>query len=273
MSTVSRSNPPSCPSSLCRLRTNRPAPKSSSRHSTTCDTTRIFPGPSQWPPPIEPRACPLMPETTSTRDARRAGTSPHMTPVRMETTAVNARILASGSRCRTIGVLPDDMKVTRTPVAHRASSRPQTPPRVGENHVLDEQLADEPPAAGAEREAHREFRQSRRRAGEHQVGDIGAGNQEDDPDDGHQDEERLRELVAQARDPGCRRAEPQPFGNELRALAAIGRLGVHGQEHVQAGHDRLRLWWCVFGLHSSDNGEPERSRDRCARRASSRRPA
>ena len=100
--------------------------------------------------------------------------------MRTETSAVNARILASGSRASTIGVRPDDMNVTSS---RRRPAREQEADDAAErreDHVLDQQLADEPPAAGAERQAHRELRQSRRRAGEHEVGDIGAGNQQDD---------------------------------------------------------------------------------------------
>jgi hypothetical protein len=51
-----------------------------------------------------------------------------MMPVRTETRAVNARILTSGSSESTIGVLPDDMNVTRRAVAQRASRNPTSPP-------------------------------------------------------------------------------------------------------------------------------------------------
>ena len=64
-------------------------------------------------------------------------------------------------------------------------------PKRGEDDVLDEQLTDEPPAAGAKRKPHRELRQSRRRTGEDQAGDIGTGNQQDNRDDCHQDEQGL----------------------------------------------------------------------------------
>ncbi len=139
--------------------------------------------------------------------------------MRTETSAVNARILASGSSASTIGVLPDDMNVTRS---RRRPTRQQEADEAAqrrEDDVLDQQLADEPPSAGAECQAHRELRQPRRRAGEHEVGDIGAGNQQDDRDDRHQDEERLRELLAQVRNAGCGGAEAQLFWNDLGLLA------------------------------------------------------
>ena len=57
---------------------------------------------------------------------------------------------------------------------------------------------------------------------------------------------------------------PSRSGMSWGCSPRLAGLVYMGSEHVQAGHDRLRLWCCVFGFQSSDNGEPERSRYRLA---------
>ena len=45
--------------------------------------------------------------------------------------------------------------------------------------------------ARAERLPHRQFARPRRGAGQQQVGDVGAGDEKNQPDDGHEDHQRL----------------------------------------------------------------------------------
>ena len=56
-----------------------------------------------------------------------------------------------------------------------------------EQHAFRQKLADNAHASGAESEAHRHFLATRGGAGEHQAGDVGAGDEQDDSDREHQD--------------------------------------------------------------------------------------
>ena len=55
-----------------------------------------------------------------------------------------------------------------------------------EHHALDEELPDHPPAARAERHAHADFLGAFGRSREQQVGDVAAGDQQDEADRTHQ---------------------------------------------------------------------------------------
>ena len=91
--------------------------------------------------------------------------------------------------------------IIRLPHWAKGERRPET----REQQALDQQLARDPEARGAEREAQRQLVTAARGARQHQVGDVGAGNQQDDRDHRHDDPERL--LVARAkpgRSCGCR---------------------------------------------------------------------
>ncbi len=74
---------------------------------------------------------------------------------------------------------------------------PTVPPHDGEDQAFDEMLPDDPATSSAERQAHGNLLLSRRRAGEQKVGDVGAGNEQHDPDHAHQHDERCRELPPQ----------------------------------------------------------------------------
>ena len=65
-----------------------------------------------------------------------------------------------------------DSEMRQAKTEHRARS--------AEQQTLGQQLRDEPPASRAERFANRHFFLPRRRAGEHEVGDVRAGNQQNE---------------------------------------------------------------------------------------------
>ena len=66
-----------------------------------------------------------------------------------------------------------------------------------EQHALGEHLANEPAAAGADCHAHSDLLLAGRGAGEQQVGNVGAGDQQDHGDDARQHEQGLGEASAQ----------------------------------------------------------------------------
>ena len=73
---------------------------------------------------------------------------------------------------------------------HCANSRPSSVPQ-REQRALGQQLPRDPPAGRAQRDAHAQLVPPRIRAGEQQVGDVGARDQEHQRDDRHDDVERI----------------------------------------------------------------------------------
>ena len=66
----------------------------------------------------------------------------------------------------------------------------------GEHEAFNEHLPNQPSASGPQRQSERELGPPRRRPGEHQIADVRAGQEQDEPGDGQQNEQRLRELPA-----------------------------------------------------------------------------
>ena len=79
---------------------------------------------------------------------------------------------------------------------HDASTMPAMPPRIDEQQALGQQLPHQARALRAERQADRDFAPALAGAREQQVGDVGAGDQQHDADDDHQDRRLLDEDVA-----------------------------------------------------------------------------
>ena len=71
-----------------------------------------------------------------------------------------------------------------------ARTTPAASAAAGEHEALGEHLADEPPAAAAERRAHRQLPLARGRAHEQQVRDVGARDQQHERHRPHQREDR-----------------------------------------------------------------------------------
>jgi len=65
-----------------------------------------------------------------------------------------------------------------------------SPARQRQDHALDQRLADEPPARRAERGPNRQLPLARGRPGEHQVGDVGAGDEQHERHGAEDDENR-----------------------------------------------------------------------------------
>ena len=68
-----------------------------------------------------------------------------------------------------------------------------------QQHALGQQLPDQLAAGRAQRQPHRDFPLAHEPAGNQQVRDIGAGDQQDEADHPHQDDQRRREIIAQRR--------------------------------------------------------------------------
>ena len=81
--------------------------------------------------------------------------------------------------------------------APKARSRPRGAAGEAQEHALGQELADEPPAAGPQRGADRDLARARRGAGEQQVGDVGAGDEQHEADRAQQEEESRADVAHQ----------------------------------------------------------------------------
>src|SRR5262249_54990123 len=85
----------------------------------------------------------------------------------------------------------------KQPVGDRSETDAEYPADEGENQALGEELPDDACASCSERLANGELASARGGAGQKEIGDVGAGNEQDQRDDGHEDLQRLRELTPQ----------------------------------------------------------------------------
>jgi hypothetical protein len=83
------------------------------------------------------------------------------------------------------------------------------PSRRIERPALRQKLAENPRAPGAERQAHRHFLLPRGGSSEHQPGDVGASNQQNDSDGEHQEIQRIRVAGSVAGEAGLRGYQAQ----------------------------------------------------------------
>ena len=82
----------------------------------------------------------------------------------------------------------------------------QYPTQHGQDQALRQQLSHQPDARGAERLANRHLPLAPRSARQQQVGDVGAGDQQHEPNRAEHDEEDRRTLPAMSSFIGCSQA-------------------------------------------------------------------
>ena len=201
--------PVSVPFRFCRLCTNRPAPKSSRKLSATCAATSPLRRKSEPPEPATAPTVSLSVLQVSGRLARSAGSRPNTMPVRSVRPNVKARMRASGDGLTSSGAPSTGMKAMQALRHHRRQPETDEAAGAGEQQALDEELAHELAARGAERQPHGDLALAHEAARDEQVGDVGAGDEQHQADHAHQHDERRREVVAQARvaDVGRRHVE------------------------------------------------------------------
>ena len=198
MARWSASKPGSIRCACCRLRRKRPAPTSAMSDSATCDATSRLRRPKRRFDPLGALVRSFSSTTRSGFDAWTAGARPKRTPV--------ASATSEGEEQHA----PVRVQVERIGRQERRPERPEQPLRpVREQHpgraadereqrALGQQLAHQPAASGAERQPHRDLLLPRRRAGEQQVRDVRARDQEHEADDRHQQTAGRHEPGAEA---------------------------------------------------------------------------
>ena len=195
------------PASSTRLRTNSPAATSRISDTAICVTTSLRPSRLREVPP--PR---LASAGTGSTEPRERRDQPAGQRGRDETTSVKASTRASGRKSSEIGRTPE-ISATRAelPRPRCQASRPTQP---GDHQRLGEPVAHEPQPAGAEREAQRGLATPGHRARQHQVGDVGAGDEQHEADNCHEHHQG-RDRGREASRPAARLGDSQAARQQL----------------------------------------------------------
>ena len=136
------------------------------------------------------------------------------------------------------------------PIVPHANSTPDDAADRGEQRALGEELPDQPAATGAQRRAQRQLAVPAQHPRQRQVGDVGAGDEQDQAGDAEQDQQQV------ARPFGQRRAHVQRGGLEARGRGAIDAGVIRGEALVDGGDGRGRLLVGVPVLHAAEHAEP-----------------
>ncbi len=171
-----------------KLRSSRPAPISRTNATATSAVTSARRRPRTPIPPATDRPPSLRPPCRSGCIRRSPGTRPNPRPTRRARTRERDH-----PKIETYLLHSRDRPASDTDAGPGHPTRPArrpTLPKDREHHALGENLAEEPRPRSPECRPHCDFTLTRGQAGEHQVGDIGAGDQQDQSHGSHEDEER-----------------------------------------------------------------------------------
>ncbi len=214
-----------------------------SAHSatTSAERTRVRSPPTEapWPPSLFRVPC------RSTRRAWRAGTIPNSRPAAIATASATPSTRRSTAASATRGISAG-ASATRTTDAEHREPRAEDRRRRREEQSLGGELPREPPAVRAERPPHGHLAPPRRPAGEQQVRDVRAGDEEDEADGGQQHQQR-----------GPDRTED----DRRQRLDEDPPRRVVGIRALEVGGNRGELLLCRAGTRS----EPRHHEDRMRR--------
>ena len=118
------------------------------------------------------------------------------------------------------------------PDADSSQGESRQPAEAGEHQALDEKLAEEPAAAGAERRARRQFVDASGRAREHEVGDVHAYDQEHEPD---RDQRQVQRAPRRRDGSSCSGTASTALKRAVGKRAFIDRLGLAGSAGACSG--------------------------------------
>ena len=182
---------------------------------------------------MAPRAPAVRLIAVPTAVARHAGNRPRSRPAATETTQPEEQHRTVDRDLVEPRQVPGGGKYERP---HRQPGERERRRAAGqaEQQALEEDRARESPPAGAQGEADRELAGARLRAHEEQVGDVHAGDQQQDPDRAQQEPQRRPDVAHD----GLEERDDQ--GPEA-ALGEIGRGVLVRKDVEQIRHQRLQL--------------------------------
>ena len=175
-----------------------------------------------------------------------------MSPARTETSAVKPSTVQSGVLESESGVLPAGRKAISAWSIRTARPTPKHAAGGGKHQAFHQQLPDQAPAAGAQGEPHRDLLLPRRCARDQQVGQVRAGDQQNQRDDRHQGQQRLGVRIAQFGPARRARHQFQVHLQELalhegRGFGELLLLNLHFENLVEK---RLQTGLRFFAGHS-----------------------
>ena len=179
-----------------------------------------------------------------------AGARPKRMPVASDTSAAKDRMRAVEAQVHGFRldewwtVRPEQGPSPNTPRPARRS-----PPSSCEQHALGEELPDQPPAAGADREAHRNLLASRMGARQQKIGHVATRDQQDQRDDRQPDRcSRASSCCRKSR----REHAPAATGSSpnVRPRLSVGKLALERlADGIRVG---ARLFQCHAILQARD---------------------
>ena len=157
----------------------------------------------------------------SVRVARSAGPTPNRTAVVADRDAVNARTLRSmrASTMRGSGFWEPQHELFPPPGEDGAAD----PAEDSQEETFGQQLPNDPPAARAECQSHRDLLAARGRADQEQVREIETPDQQNEGDDGEHDGQDLLCIKARAVGSLSARADAELWHAGPRGIRSIGR--------------------------------------------------
>ena len=174
---------------VTKLRIMKPAPASSTTVSVSSATINAPVQRRARTPAVPLRPPSLSTSLTSVFETCSAGARPKMMPVPRQTSAKKAKTLPSIVNWIQYGRPTSCVARSNRRMPIAAMPRPPRPLMTRQQHAFDQQLPDDAPARGAERDAHRNLARAIGRARQQQVRDVGARDQQHERDRAHQRQE------------------------------------------------------------------------------------
>ena len=205
----------------------RPAPITSSTASAISATTRSVLPRRRPSPPLCPRPPSCSTLARSMRDTCATGMSPNSTPVATESSSVNPSTDGSTASSESLGTVVG-ARATRIRTPGPGEQQPERTARHTEDQALGERQLEHVALARAKRRAHRDLAALSIGPGQHQVGDIGAGEQQQQSH--RRGEHHQRELHLAAHLVGERHRERR----EVHCLGIFGEVFLGGPARESA---------------------------------------
>ena len=211
------SKPGRTSSTRARLRRNRPAPTRSMSARAVSPTTRVERSRCLPRPDMPERPLPWSTSPARTAPICQAGNKPNSSAEARAAPTVNRR---TGRSMRAPIPMAASSGASREQRADAGVSQGQARDRAGkgQQQAFRGGLADQPPAAGAERGTHGDFTRASGGPSQHEAGDIGADDQEDEADGAQEDEQGTLGVAGHEIGHGDgERAQPRPWRRRRRA--------------------------------------------------------
>ncbi len=230
------SKPTSARCEAPRLRSSSPATTSSTAVSATCATTRPSRRAQRRPPTRAAGASPRRSPTRSGRDALSAGSRLASMPVTAAMASVKVSTRASSRRSSATSTGSGSSMASSARMSAHAHATEAAAPSTPSTRPSTSSCCDQPAAAGAHRQPHADLAAPRRGARQQHAGDVGAGDEQHQADDGHQAGRAHRQHAA-----GLWHEQPHVLARHRRDARVL--VGLRVTRRRAAGRSSATLAW------------------------------